>query len=148
MSNMLEPGGPLPASLGRCVDLYHDVRNLRLMMEKEAARIAQREAEVKEHLIRNISASDGRGVVGMRYKAVRVEKEKYRLSREEPSEISSGVAAGGWGAFTSWVRKNNYFHFIQKRLNDAAVMEFVEAEGRIPPGVEAFNLIDLSVTKV
>lgn len=148
MNNMLEPGGPLPASLGRCVDLYHDVRNLRLMMEKEAARIAQREAEVKEHLIRNISASDGRGVVGMRYKAMRVEKEKYRIGREEPSDISPGVMAGGWGAFTSWVRRHDYFHFLQKRISETAVKEFVEAEGRIPPGLEAFNFIDLSVTKV
>ncbi len=35
MANWLEKGGPMPASLGACADLLHDVRELRLQMAKQ-----------------------------------------------------------------------------------------------------------------
>lgn len=143
MSDILEPGAPLPVNLGRCVDLYHDIRAARLLMQKEVEQIAKREAEVREHLIANIHrAQDSGGVVGLRYMARRVEKTTYRFAAADEER------AAGWGRFTSWVRKHDYFHMLQKRLNETAVAEFVANEQRIPPGLDQVKVPDISVTKI
>src|SRR5579872_6863440 len=49
--DILEPGAPLPVSLGSCADLLHDVRTLRLSMQKEVDVIEAREKEIRDHLI-------------------------------------------------------------------------------------------------
>ena len=56
MSDFLKVGGPIPVNPGRCVDLYHDVRTLRLAMQKEVEEMAKREAELREHLIQTLGA--------------------------------------------------------------------------------------------
>jgi len=35
----LEVGGPVPKTIGRVADLYRDIRELRLSMEKEAEKV-------------------------------------------------------------------------------------------------------------
>lgn len=146
MTDMTKAGGPMPANLGRCVDLYHDIRALRLSMEKEVKEVQQREAEIREHLIQNLHKSDDGGAVGMRYMARRVTKTTYRIGSEQPDDF--GQVTSGWGIFTSWVRKNNAFHFIQKRLNETSVADFIAKEGRLPPGVDKIDVPEISVTKV
>lgn len=143
MSDILEPGAPLPVNLGRCVDLYHDVRSARLLMAKEVERIAKREAEIRDHLIQNIHRQqDSAGIVGLRYMAKHVEKVTYRFTAADEER------SAGWGIFTSWVRKNDFFHMIQKRINETAVAEYVANEQRIPPGLEQLRIPEISVTKV
>jgi hypothetical protein len=135
--DMTKLGAPLPISMGRCADLYHDLRELRLSMEKEVDALKERESEVKEHIIRNLSSSEDTGAAGLRFRAQVVKKPKPRLLSET-----------GWGVFTSWVRKNDRFDMLQKRLSDVAVMDFVEAEKRAVPGTEVILVPDLSVTKL
>ena len=149
MSNrMLEKGGPMPVSIGRCVDLYHDVRTLRLQMEKEAAEIKAREAEIHEHILQHLTRGDEQGAVGLRYMAKRVEKDAFRFGTPQPDDMSPGAMAGGWGAFTSWVLKHDAFHFLQKRLNETSCKIMFATEGRVPPGVERLIVPNLSITKV
>ena len=136
--NFLEKGAPLPASIGRCADLYHDVRELRLMMEKEAETIASREREIREHIIANLSAGSDTGAAGLKYRAQIVKKDVPKVSEEH----------GGWGAFFSWVRKNDRFDMLQKRLSDKAVKDFLETDGRMPPGTEMMKVPDVSITKI
>jgi hypothetical protein len=137
---ILKVGGPLPQSMGRCADLYHDVRELRLAMEKEVDAIKARETEIQEHIINTLSVGDDTGAAGLKYRAQVVTKPKPRLL--------TGEAGDGWGIFTSWVRKNDYFHMLQKRINEVAVSEWQEAEQRIAPGLEMINVKSLSVTKI
>lgn len=146
MSDMLKAGAALPVNLGRCVDLYHDVRTLRLAMEKEVAEIQKREAEVREHIVNNLSKSDERGAVGMRYMARVKNKTVFKFLSAAPNDF--GTPADGWGLFTSWVKKNDAFHFIQKRLNETSCATMLETEGRLPPGLEKMEVPDISVTKV
>lgn len=51
MSDFLKVGGPIPVNAGRCVDLYHDVRTLRLAMQKEVEEMAKREAERQDFAV-------------------------------------------------------------------------------------------------
>lgn len=133
MPNILDKGAPLPVALGACADLYHDVRELRLSMEKQVAAIQARETEIAAHIIDNVSANES-GAVGKRYVA-------KVLSERKPS-------IADWSVFVSWVRKNDRFDCLQKRLSDVAVMETQEAEQRVLPGLQIINVKKLSVTKL
>lgn len=128
----------IPESIGRCADLYRDVRDLRLLMEKEVEKVATRETEIREHIINSLSSGSDTGAAGLRYRAQIVKKEVPKISEE----------LGGWGAFNSWVRKNDRFDCYQRRISDKAVMDFRTAEGRMPPGLEVMLVPDVSITKI
>lgn len=134
----LDKGAPLPESIGRCADLYKEVQELRLAMDKEVERVKARETEIREHIINTLSKSDDTGAAGLRYRAQIVMKKSVRVSDE----------AGGWGALHSWIRKNDRFDVLQKRLNSTAAADFLEAEGRPLPGCEVINAPDVSITKI
>lgn len=136
----LKVGSALPQSMGRCADLYHDIREMRLAMEKETEEIKARETEIQEHIIATLSTGDDTGAAGLKYRAQVVVKPKPRLL--------TGEGGDGWGIFTSWVRKNDFFNMIQKRLNETAIQEWSDAERRMPPGVERVNVKTLSITKI
>ena len=38
-------------------------------------------------------------------------------------------------AFFAWVRENDAFDFLENKVSKAAVDQFIEAEGELPPGV-------------
>jgi hypothetical protein len=127
-------GAPLPASVGLMADEYHDVRALRLAMEKEVEAVKARETELKEAMLDTLSASDDTGASGARYRAQVVKKRKAQVA--------------DWGALTAWIRKNDRFDMLQRRLSDKAALDFEEAEGRAVPGVEMLYVKDLSITKI
>lgn len=145
MSNeILKVGAPMPVSMGRCADLYHDVRELRLAMEKEVAEIQAREAEIKAHIINNLSSADGdTGAAGLRYRAQVVSKKKPIIA-----PVSDIYAQGGWRVFCNWVASMNRFDMLQKRLSDKAVMDWMDQEKKVIPGLEIMNVKDVSVTKI
>ena len=133
MPNILEKGAPLPVSLGRCADLLYDVKQLRLAMQKQVDAIDAREKEINEHLI-NAFGVDDPGAVGTHHMARVTVKKKYRIA--------------DWGVFCSWVRKNDRFDCLQKRLSDEAVETTIADEARVLPGLEAVNAKSISLTKV
>lgn len=130
----LDKGFPLPDSIGRCADEYAEVRAVRLAMDKEVERVKTRESEIREHIINNLSKSDDTGAAGLRYRAQIVLKKTFK--------------ATDWGVLHSWIRKNDRFDLLQKRLNDTAAKDFAEAEGRPVPGTEAVSVPDVSITKL
>lgn len=124
-----------PASLGACVDLYHEVKELRLQMEKQlAGGVKALENALKEHLIANLSKSDDTGIAGRRYRAQVVTARKVKVA--------------DWGILHSWIRKNDRFDMLQKRLVDTAASDWIDQEKRILPGCEIINIPDLSVRKI
>lgn len=131
---MLEKGGPVPQSIGRCADLYHDLRDLRLAMEKQVDAIKARETEIREHIINNLSKSADTGAAGLRYRAQIITK--------------SVVKVLDWGVVHSWIKKNDRFDMLQKRLAEKAVAEWMAAENRILPGTEPMDVPDVSITKI
>lgn len=142
-ADLLRVGAPLPTSMGRCADLYHDVRELRLAMEKEVEQIKARENEIKEYLINNLTKGEDTGAAGLRYRAQVITKRKPIISSD-----TNIYPSGGWGVLCSWIRKNDRFDMLQKRLNEKAVMEWQEETGRVLPGIEMMNVPTLSVTKI
>jgi hypothetical protein len=143
LPEIMQYGKPMPASMGRCADLYHDVREVRLAMQKELDELKKRETEVQEHIIANLTKGEDTGAAGLRYRAQVVTKRKPKLlgTIEE-------TGASGWDVLCSWIRKNDRFDLLQHRLNDKAAMETMEDLGRPLPGVEIINIPSLSVTKI
>lgn len=137
MTDILDVGAPMPASMGRCADLYHDVRELRLLMEKEVEKVQKRETEIREHIIANLSKGSDTGAAGLKYRAQIVSKDVPKISEER----------GGWQALWDYIAKNRRFDLLQKRLGDKAVKEMADA-GALPPGVEMMKVPDVSITKI
>lgn len=133
MNAMLTAGAPMPETIGACADMLHDVRELRLAMEKEVEAVKKREAEIKDHIIESLSAGADTGAAGQRYRVQIVTKTKPRLE--------------DWAAFTQWVVANDRFDCVQRRLSDKAVMDMLEA-GAALPGIERMHVKDVSITKI
>lgn len=126
-------GSSFPKSIGRCADLYHDVRELRLMMEKEVEAVKARETEIQEWIINNLSKSDDTGAAGLRYRA------------QVRTEVKPQIA--DWAQLTAYILENDRFDLVQKRLGEKAVADLWEA-GEAIPGVAKVNVPKLSITKI
>ena len=126
-------GNPLPEAIGPCADLYAEVRDLRLAMQKHVDAVKARETEIREHIINNLSKSDNTGAAGKRYRAQVVTKLKPALR--------------SWEDFTAFVVKAGRFDLLQKRIADRAVLDILEEGGDVP-GIERFNAVDVSITKI
>lgn len=140
LPEIMQVGKPLPQSLGRCADLFHDIREIRLSMQKEVEEVKARENEIEEHLISQLSAREDTGASGLKYRAQIVTKRKPRISDEQ----------GGWPIFWAWIRKNDFMNMVQRRLNEKALEEYVEEnpERAKIPGCEMVNVKTVSITKI
>lgn len=133
MSNPLEVGGPIPASVGRAADLYSEIRELRLSMDKEVEAVKARENEIKQHIIDNLSATDDTGAAGLKYRAQIIKKSRPTVS--------------DWPALHAFIAKTGRFDLLQKRVSDKAAMDMLEAQEALP-GVEEYVYKDVSITKI
>ena len=128
----------LPASLGKCVDLYHAARQERLRLEKIAEAQQKVETFIKDHIIKNIPKGDG-GAVGQEFKAVRVDEDQYSIEDDK--------------AFYEYVKKSGSFDLLNRAINQKAVRErlgdpkFLKKFPKGVPGTKKFTAIKLSVTK-
>lgn len=140
LPEIMQVGKPLPKSIGRCADLYHDIREIRLAMEKEAEEVKARETEIQEHIIAQLSASEDTGAAGLKFRAQVVVKRKPRISDEK----------GGWPIFWTWIRKNDFMNMVQRRINEKALEEYMadNPDRETIPGTEMVNVKTLSITKI
>lgn len=125
----------IPATLGACADALYKTREKRLAKQREVDELAAHEAELREHLIKNLPSSDASGIAG---KLARVSVTRKRVPTVKD-----------WDALHAYVVKNakhGAFALLQKRVNPAAVSEIWDA-GKALPGVEAFDSLTLSVVK-
>lgn len=126
----------LPKSMGACADLLFDTRQKRLAADKAAAELKAQEELIKTHIIDNLSKGTDTGAAGKHHRVQVIRKRKYRV---DPLK---------WDKFFGWVAKNKRFDLLQKRIADTAVKETVEDHRKKIPGVEPFDYVDVSLTKV
>lgn len=140
LPEVMQVGKALPKSVGRCADLYHDIREIRLAMEKDVQEVKARETEIQEHIIAQLSASDDTGAAGLRYRAQVLVDRKPRISDDK----------GGWPIFWTWIRKNDFMNMVQRRINDKALEEYMaeNPDREAIPGCEMVNVKKLSITKI
>ena len=124
-----------PKSMGACADLLFKTREARLMADKVAQELKAEEERLKLHIIDNLKKDDT-GAAGKHHRVQVVRKRKYRV---DPMK---------WDNFFVWVSKNKRFDLLQKRISEGAVKETVEEGRKKIPGVEPFDYVDVSLTKV
>lgn len=129
---------PIPDDLGEVVGEYHDVRQLRLAMDKEVERVKARESQLREHLIHELDNPKRKttGVSGLTHRAQVNKKRKPK------------VKENGWSKVFDWIADHDRFDMLQKRLAEKAVMDYYEETGKMPPGLETILVPELSVTKI
>lgn len=129
----LVKGGPIPTTVGAMADEYSIVREARLAADKAAEAIKGRETEIYNTILSTLNESADTGASGKLYRVQRIEKKFQRVK--------------DWTAFHQWIRENDRFDLLQKRIADKAVNELVE-EGTTLPGVEEEDVPTLSFNKV
>lgn len=125
----------LPKSMGACADLLFETRDKRLAADKLAAELKAHEELIKNHIIDNLD-KNSTGAAGKHHRVQVVRKRKYRV---DPTK---------WNYFFAYVAKNKRFDLLQKRIADTAVKEMIEENKQKIPGVEPFDYVDVSLTKV
>lgn len=137
-----------PKSLGACADLLFDMREKRLAADKVAAELKAEESRLKEHIINTLDKDSG-GAVGKHHKVVVITKMKPQVK--------------DWDKFYAYVKRTGAFDLFQRRLGEQAAMDRTTFGTRVDPtnegalityvkktvpGVEIFNAVDVSLTKV
>lgn len=130
---------PKALQLGQVVDGYKAIRDVRLAMAKEVEAVEAVERSFKQHLIDTLDKRDEKGVFGLLYKAQHKVKRIPKIKADGESD--------GWGDFWQFVFETGRTDLVQKRLNDRAVMDTLEA-GETIPGVETMLVSEISVTKI
>lgn len=133
MSDLYNKQTAIPQHLGEVVDKYREVRDLRLAMQSETDEVEDYEKALKQHLIDTIPKTDQHGVVGKFYVAKIETKTEYRCTN--------------WSITHSWIRRNDRFDMLQKRLTKEAVSDWMAGQGTLPPGIEMVLVPGVSVTK-
>jgi hypothetical protein len=123
----------IPTTLGACADLFYKTQQRRLALEAEAAKVAKDEAALKEHIINTLPKSDANGITG---KLCRVTIRKTLVP-----------TVSDWDQLYAYVLKTKDFSLLERRIGKAAVRERWEARKEVP-GVEGFNVVTLSVSKL
>lgn len=125
--------GRLTAKLGSAVDDYHDLRQLRLALDKVVSAMKAEETRLTNHIIDNLDKRDEGGAVGKRFKAV--------IRQETVPQVVN------WPEFYAFVKKKDAFDLLNRAINKAAFKERME-QGVKVPGTDTFTALKLSVTKL
>lgn len=121
-----------PKRLGAAADKLYEVRQLRLEIERRAKDVKAYETELQDYLIDNFKKSELEGAEG----AV----ARVGLNPKTVARVTD------WDALWKYVTRKKAFDLIQRRVNDRAYLDRLEAKERIP-GTEPFRVVRVSVTK-
>lgn len=122
-----------PKAVGACADKLYQLREERLKQQKIVDDIEAEEKALKAHIINTLPKSEASGVSG---KIAKVKVETDDIPQTED-----------WDKVWQYIKKNNAFDLLQRRLNNAAVEERWEAGKKIP-GIKTFKVVKVSCTKV
>lgn len=116
--------------LADLVDVYVDLREARLKLEREADKIKDKEVAAKAQLLETLREQGVGGVAGKRYRATLVTKEVPQVM--------------DWDRLYDHIRATGEFEFLQRRLSGPAVRERWENSVEVP-GVGPVEVTDLSI---
>lgn len=127
------PAKKWPKEMGKCADMLYQMRADRLAEQKKVDAMEVDEKALKEHVIQNLPKSLASGISGAQ---ARVQV----LSDTEPR-------VADWDAFTKHILKTKDLGFLTRAINKAYIKE-LQAEGKTIPGIEDFDILKVSCTKL
>lgn len=123
----------IPKTLGAVADLLYKTRKARLAKAKEVEKLQAQETELKEHIIANLPKSNASGIAGKVARVSVSNKLEYRVSN--------------WADLYKYIKKNDAFALLQRRLSTEAVAEVIEEKKKLP-GVESIDIPRVSLNKL
>lgn len=125
----------MPKRVGSVADLLYSTRQTRLALQKVVEELQKQETALKNHVIERLPVSDATGAAG-------------KIARVQVIPKTT-VQVEDWDKFYAYVRRNNAFELLQRRLSATNVRERLEHAGkRGLPGVKEEGYKDISLTKV
>lgn len=131
-----------PKSMGACADRLYDTRERRLAAQRIVDEIEEEEKALKEHIISNLKKNDT-GAAGRHHRVQVITDQIPRVA--------------DWRKLYDYIKRNDAFDLLQRRLNDKAVAEREEAlnerlrkgaKPKLLPGTEKFTVVKVSLTKI
>lgn len=122
-----------PKTMGTCADKLWQIREKKSAAKKVLDAIEEEEKALKEHIINTLPKSNASGVSG--------KLANVKVYNKQIPQVND------WDKFYAFVKRNNAFELMQRRLSTAAVEERLESKKKIP-GVEIFKATTVSLTKV
>lgn len=114
----------LTGKLGDMIDQAFALRERKRELEEQVKVIEGEIEGIQEQLLEKL---DGEGVT-----ASRGEKASVSVTKTTVANVTD------WDALHEYIRKNKYFHLLQRRVADTSYRELLES-GKKVPGVEPFT---------
>lgn len=111
-------------SIGSLVDDMHSLRELKRTHEEEIKKLTALISDKERHLIAAMEASGVEKTSSKTATASVVEQTRY--------------AVEDWDAFYAYIKRNNYFHLLERRASTASCRELFTMQGGVP-GVVPFT---------
>lgn len=123
----------LPKTDAQRADLLYAVRELRLMKQRAIEQLEKLEGELKNYFIENLPKSQASGIAGA-VARVQIETKPIPQVRD-------------WDGAYAFIKKHGAFELLQRRLNEGAVKERLDAGQRLE-FIDIFQAKKCSVTKI
>lgn len=123
----------LPSDQGELVDLLYRARERRLSMQRETEKVEALENLIKAHFVETLNANS----TGLAGRVARVQVETKAVPQIED-----------WDLFYKYVVKHKAFDLLQRRLNEGAAKERLEAGDGAKAGLTVFRAKKISVVKL
>lgn len=128
----------IPKQPAAAADLWYEVMQQRLELNRQVKLLEEKEAKIKAHLLAVLPANDATGVAG---KLVRVSLvPKQRVNVTDWAQVYAYIAA-------NYKKNSGVFGLLQRRVGEDAVKE-IWAAGKTVPGLEAFPYMSLSYSAI
>ena len=118
-------------TLGALIDTLYERRSARLNLQSEVDELKTQETKITEQIFTLMDESDQ-------------SKSAGKIASASSGEREFAVVKD-WPAFYAYIKKNDYFHLLQRRPADAAVKELfheaqVEVDGVVLDSKRVLNL--------
>lgn len=122
-----------PKTLGACIDKLYALRRDRQALQRDVDAIGDQETLMREHIIATFSKTEINGARG-----------KTASCSISPKRVPT---VKDWSKLYEYIRKHKAFDLLQRRVHEGAWKERLN-DGKVVPGVEAFDVVALSLTKL
>jgi hypothetical protein len=127
----------VPLKLAQCADLLYQIKQDRLLLEKDIEAMKAQEFALKEHLIKQLPKGEASGIAGHIARVAVLAKIVPQVDTQ----------ADGWEKLYTFIKKTGAFELLQRRLTEKAVKDRWE-NGETVPGVNPVEVPTISLTKV
>lgn len=121
------------ATIGSTIDKYHALREKKRKLEEQVKKLSDQMAQLEAELIEQM---DKQGI----------SKSTGKLATVSVT-TSVKPSVEDWDVFYEYIRKNRYFHLLERRPSVTGCRELFETKGKIP-GVVPFTQRKLNVRSI